>query len=233
LEGERQRTTISAVRALGIDGWRGGWVGVVVDRAGFVTAAAEPLIADLVVQLPADVVGVDIPIGLPEIPPRPCDTATRAFVGARRSSVFPAPPDDVISAPTYGEALARSRRRYGAGLSRQAYALRSKILETADLVAGGVEVFEIHPEASFRAMAGSPLPWSKRTWNGMRLRQRLLLQQGIELPDELEPGVVPVDDMLDAAAVAWSARRIAHGDGATLPPDPPRGADGRLIAIWY
>src|SRR5271165_1531721 len=44
----------------------------------------------------------------------------------------------------------------------------------------------------------------------------------------------PENDLLDAAAVAWSACRIADGTALVLP-DPPaqRGDDGREIAIRY
>jgi len=39
----------------------------------------------------AEAVGVDIPIGLPSKGVRAADAAARAFVGPRRSSVFPTP----------------------------------------------------------------------------------------------------------------------------------------------
>jgi predicted RNase H-like nuclease len=43
---------------------------------------------------------------------------------------------------------------------------------------------------------------------------------------------VPLDDVLDAAAVAWTANRIAVGIASTLP-DPPEQVGGRRVAIWY
>jgi predicted RNase H-like nuclease len=42
---------------------------------------------------------------------------------------------------------------------------------------------------------------------------------------------VVLDDILDAAAVAWSASRIASGQASSLP-DPPQTA-GVPIAIWF
>jgi predicted RNase H-like nuclease len=42
-----------------------------------------------------------------------------------------------------------------------------------------------------------------------------------------------VDDMLDAAAAVWSARRILHGDQESLPNPPEIDSLGKRIAIWY
>jgi predicted RNase H-like nuclease len=47
----------------------------------------------------------------------------------------------------------------------------------------------------------------------------------------LPAGTVPPDDILDAAAVAWSADRIARGQASSLP-DPPQVA-AVPIAIWF
>jgi predicted RNase H-like nuclease len=43
----------------------------------------------------------------------------------------------------------------------------------------------------------------------------------------------PVTDTLDAAAVAWSAWRIATGQAVVVPGRPQRDAQGREIAIRY
>ena len=45
-------------------------------------------------------------------------------------------------------------------------------------------------------------------------------------------GQAPPDDVLDAAAVAWSAHRMATGT-AQSHPNPPEEANGHRIAIWY
>ena len=53
------------------------------------------------------------------------------------------------------------------------------------------------------------------------------------LPDKLGPaGQAPPDDILDAAAVAWSAHRMATG-AAQSHPSPPEENNGVRIAIWY
>ena len=43
----------------------------------------------------------------------------------------------------------------------------------------------------------------------------------------------PVTDTLDAAAVAWSAWRIATGQAVVIPGHPQRDGQGREIAIRY
>ncbi len=76
-------------------------------------------------------------------------------------------------------------------------------------------------------MAGHPLPWPKKTWNGLNLRRSLLASAGMVLPDEVSADV-PAVDLLDAAAAAWSAHRYALGVGRSLPSD----ATARIGAIW-
>nr|BFE75376.1 hypothetical protein GCM10020092_086770 [Actinoplanes digitatis] len=61
----------------------------------------------------------------------------------------------------------------------------------------------------------------------------MLARHGIVLPDHLGPaGQAPPDDVLDAAAVAWSAHRMATG-AALSHPSPPEENNGTRIAIWY
>ena len=90
----------------------------------------------------------------------------------------------------------------------------------------------MHPELSFAELAGAPLAETKHSPAGRARRRALLAGAGVPLPASV-PGAAE-DDLLDAAAVAWSARRIAAGTARVLP-DPPaqRGDDGREIAIRY
>ena len=100
------------------------------------------------------------------------------------------------------------------------------------LAAADDRVFEVHPEVSFCGLAGEWLGWSKKSWNGLLLRRRLLADAGIVLPDAIPDLAAAVaDDIVDAAVVAWSARRIASGEARALP-DPPEEFGGRRVAIW-
>jgi predicted RNase H-like nuclease len=223
---------------LGVDGCTGGWVGVVLGEHGPPRAVTGRTLADLLEEAPPlAALGVDIPIGLLDHGFRDADRAARAFLGhARRSTVFITPPRGVLEAPTYAEANQLCRATTGKGLSRQSWALGERILEVDRLRAGlAVPLREVHPEVSFAAMAGGPPRASKRTWNGHAERRALLAAAGIDLPDDLGPagGFAGAADVLDAAAAAWTARRIATGAARPLPDPPTQAAGDHPIAIWY
>ena len=66
------------------------------------------------------------------------------------------------------------------------------------------------------------------------LRRSLLASNGMELRDDLGPaGVAGGDDVLDAAAAAWTANRVANGAAASLPSEPEVGSDSHWAAIWH
>ena len=220
-------------RVLGVDAAaKLGWVGVVLDDGGFAGARTGGL-RDLVRWAkPVEVIGVDIPIGHVPNRTRRADDEARHFVGPRRSSVFPAPPAEVLRAASYAVANELLVSEGRPMLSRQAWALVPKIVEAAELAKDDGRVFEVHPEVSFCKLAGSHLPWSKKSWNGLARRRQLLARAGIVLPDEIvDIGGTVADDLLDAAAVAWTARRIAAGTSETLPAEPEEHG-GRQVAIW-
>jgi predicted RNase H-like nuclease len=221
--------------AVGVDAYRNGWVAIVLRGHAFHCCGAysgfHALLED---QLDAAVIAVDIPIGLPLSGRRQADVLARAFIGSRRSSVFTTAPRSVLEAPTYQDALATARGLGIAGLSKQSYGLAHRIFEVDTGASIDDRIVEVHPEVSFRAMAGKPLEFSKKTWNGTSVRRRFLAENGIVLPDDVgHAGVVPVDDVLDAAAAAWTADRVAGGNAVSLPDPPERLEDGRDAAIWY
>lgn len=225
------------MRVAGVDGWRRRWVAVVLEDGRFAEARLLERLAE-VEGLGARWVALDVPLGLPGGPePRPADLAARRFVGARRASVFLTPPRPVLEQGDYAAAR-RTAARLGVTVTAQAFALAANILEADALVrdTGGERVIEAHPEVSFAAIKGSSLRFPKRTWNGQRERLRLLASAGVRLPeDDLGPaGMAGPDDVLDAAAVAWTAQRRARGRARTLPAAPPvEPTTGRPMAIWY
>jgi predicted RNase H-like nuclease len=91
----------------------------------------------------------------------------------------------------------------GIGLSQQAYAECPTILEVADMAVLGDRLIEVHPEVSFRAMAGHSLTFPKASWAGMQNRLKLLTEVDIDLPLDLgAANEVGAADMIDAAAAA-------------------------------
>ncbi len=191
---------------LGVDGWRGGWVGVRLHQGRFLEAVVGRSLADL--RSEGDtVVGVDMPLGFATSDGhRPFDLEARRRLGRRASTIFLVPPKEVMAAPTYQDANALAKSEYGYGISAQAYALRTKIFEAIGL--GDDRLVEIHPELVFADLGGSVLADSKKTWIGQQRRLRLLREAGVELPEGPGPaGRVPPDDLIDAAAVAVGALR--------------------------
>jgi predicted RNase H-like nuclease len=222
------------VTVAGIDGCRQGWIAVVCQDGRFVHAVVRSIFSELLAELRnAGPIAVDMPIGLPVEGARRADLETRAFLAGSASTLFVVPPRVAIEAPTHEEAVRISRRLTGRGVSRQAYGLRLKIAEVeAALPAARGRLFEVHPETSFLLMAGERLP-SKRSYDGLAHRRALLEHAGIRLPETLggQEGKVPADDVLDAAAAAWTAQRIAVGEARSFP-DPPERIEGHDVAIW-
>lgn len=222
---------------VGVDGAHGGWVAVALGGGRFAGAAFLPSFVEVLAwRADAAAVAVDIPIGLPTRGHREADLAAKRFLRRRPASVFLTPPREALEAATHREASTTGRRLTGKGVSQQAFALRGKILEVDALVRTGDRIIEVHPEVSFEELAGatisgSPLA-SKKTWNGLMRRRELLARGGIRIPAHLPGVTAQPDDVLDAAAAAWSALRYSRGEAESLPLDPPRDRRGRLVAIW-
>jgi len=226
------------MRVTGVDACRGGWVAVSLDGTGPWVPVAVRVHETLAGLLgpgggaeAAVVTGIDMPLGLLAAGWREADLAARARLGPRRSSVFAIPPRAVWEQASYQAAGERCRALTGQGFSIQAWGLRAKLLE-ADRYRQtcGHPLYEVHPELAFSAMAGTPLANRKHTEAGREQRRALLSQAGITLPS-VSPA--PVTDTLDAAAVAWSARRIAAGQAVVIPGKPQHDERGNEIAIRY
>lgn len=225
-------------RVLGVDACKAGWIGIALEE-GRTTAHFAPTIGELVRLAEAGgglaVVAVDIPIGLPDNGRRQADVLARLAVGPRWPSVFLTPVRAALEAEDYRFALEISHRLTGQGISRQAFALREKLLQVDHWIRGTPHrVVEVHPEVCFARLSGTPLSSRKSTWAGAAQRRALLAGAGIVLADDLGPAgaMSAVDDVLDAAAAAWTARRVATGQAHCLPDPPQRFDDGVPCAIW-
>jgi predicted RNase H-like nuclease len=185
----------------------------------------------------AGVTGIDMPLGLLGAGWRDADRLARRALGRRGVTVFAIPPRPVWECVTYAEANRVCRAATGKGFSVQAWGLRRKIAEAdafrrrAPAAPSGARLYEVHPELAFAALAGAPLPDSKHTRAGLAARRALLAAAGIALPARIAGAAQ--DDLLDAAAVAWSARRIAAGQAVVVANPAQRADDGTEIAIRY
>jgi predicted RNase H-like nuclease len=225
------------VRVLGVDGCRDGWVGVVPEADGpraYAAGDLPTLLALVDADGPVERVGIDIPIGLAETGWRDADTLAASLLGRRRASIFRTPVRAALTAPDHAAGVAISRARSDAGFSVQAWGLRTKILEVDAVVqAGEARLFEVHPEVSFTALGGRSAAYAKKTWAGQRERLALLAAAGIDLTLLVgDVGLAAPDDVVDAAACAWTAARLARGTASSLPDPPQELPDGRAAAIW-
>lgn len=215
---------------LGVDGCKRGWVGVRWDGDATHVLVA-PTIAELVVAAGAvEVITIDIPIDLPVDAPRQAERLARGLLPGRASTVFNAPAAAVLDAADYPAGNAANRAALGLGLSKQAWSLVPKIRDVRDwlLTDPGVPVVEAHPEVCFATMNGGVLVDGKTTVPGESLRRSLLATHGLAVDARRRPGVA-VDDVLDAAATAWTARRFADGSAERHPAEP---RDHLSPAIW-
>jgi predicted RNase H-like nuclease len=219
------------VKVAGADVWKGQWVVLVLNNGRFDRAFLSATIGEVVARAAdAQVIGVDMPIGLPEPGQRrPADVLARKYVGSRWQSVFMTPSIELLNAPSHAVANVVAKAEGWDGVSAQTYALKTMILQVETVAAREARLYEVHPEVSFvRANAEVPLPWSKASWNGQAIRRRILEERGIIIPGDLgEAGVAGAADVLDAAAVAWSAARVAADQGEPLPEGGPR-----IGSIW-
>lgn len=225
---------------MGVDACKRGWIGIVLSD-GNVDALFARTIGELVNQArehaPITAVAIDIPIGLPDVGPRQADLLARPFVGPRSASVFLTPVRTALTTDDYKQAVLLNQQHTGGKrISAQAFSLRTKIREVdAWLPSAAIRIAETHPEVCFAAMAGKPVPYTKKTWAGAELRRQLLAQAGIRLPSELGTAgrEAAFDDVLDATAAAWTATRITTGTARSLPDPPEVFGDGIPSAIWY
>jgi predicted RNase H-like nuclease len=224
------------VRALGLDGFKGGWVAVLLDGTKQ-AVSFHPNVGDAL-SASFDRAAIDIPIGLTEDGERACDLlareklrphAARVFTGARRWlwQEF----DDPDKANR--EALRRGQKR----VSRQLWHLGPKIMEVDAFRRAhrSRDVCEVHPELVFlRLNGGTPLP-PKKSQEGDFRRRELLEQAGFREVDRwLSDGRIGTgakrDDVLDACAAAIAAREPA---GRLPGGEPPFDRHGLPMQIWY
>lgn len=209
------------MRVAGVDGTKGGWVAIALEDGRFSEDyVLRPVETDFGELGRADVIAVDVPIGFG---PREADPAARAFLAGAASTVFTTPRREVLEVP-FGPGL---------GVSAQAHALGPRIIHITDLASSDSRVVEVHPEVSFRAMNDKqPLRYRKKSSGGALERIDLLHRHGIDLARLNAAALAPIDDILDAAAAAWTAHRVSLGIATPLP-DPPEVVAGRPVAIWY
>ena len=101
----------------GVDGAGERWL-VALVRDGIVSWEIAPdAAAVLDYTRDCTAVGIDVPIGLPELGPRACDLEACRWLGRAASSVFLTPVRAVLHSATHGEAGEVLRARGEAGMT--------------------------------------------------------------------------------------------------------------------
>jgi predicted RNase H-like nuclease len=120
-----------------------------------------------------------------------------------------------LAASTYEDACALSRAAYGKAISKQLFNILPKIREVDRLVTPDRQrrLYEMSPELSLAVLAGAPMAHAKTTLAGRAERVDLLGdvfgKAEIERHVRRPPPGARADDVLDAFAGAWTARRRA------------------------
>jgi len=237
----------------GVDGCPGGWLVVLrpIDDAAQAQAQLVSKFSDVLGVQPAPaIIGVDMPIGLPDVSGvggRRADIEARANLGARQSAVFAVPSRTAVMQPVYSEACAVAMRTSvpPRKVSKQCFNLFLRIREIDALMTPAVQarVYETHPELGFWALNGErPLGEPKKMKSrphpaGLELRRDLLSAAGYSRRFLEDMSAFPArhagaDDLLDAAACAWSAARIVNGTAQRFPKVPPLDSKGLRMEIW-
>lgn len=227
----------------GVDGCPAGWIAALWDGAGKLSTVLCRGFTD-VMALPATVIAVDMPIGLPESSGRAPERTVRSRLGERQSSVFAVPSEKAIYCEDYAQACRVNLLHSDPPrkVSKQCFHLFPKMREIDALITSELQarIYESHPELAFWVMNGeTPLSLPKKVKSapygpGLDLRRTLLRQAGLPidgLSHEYRRRYVGADDLLDACACAFVAWRILTGRSIRFPEDPPRNARGLRMEI--
>lgn len=217
---------MQGTRVAGVDGCPAGWLRVERLTNGTLHADILSTPALFAEAEQFHTIAIDIPIGLSGAGDRLVDRRAREILGApRSSSVFSAPPRDVLEANSYSDACERSFNACGKRMSRQAFGILAKIRDVDQQLRSAMHligrVHEAHPEVSFSFMAGGqPMRHSKRTREGLTERVALLDAHFgdvfANLRTRFRVSKVHSDDIADAMVLLWSAERIQSATHVTL-----------------
>lgn len=223
---------------IGVDGCPGGWVAVIWDPSGARHVRVGRDAFHEILAINHDMIAVDMPIGFPDAYGRNADIEARKALRPYGSRVFPVPCREAVHADNYTEAIKINKlRSNGVSIPPVTNAIRPRMQIIDKLMSLDIEakLREVHPEVSFAAMNGFvPLEHKKKTSAGERQRLDLLKASGFPELDwnKIEcSGKMKRDDVIDACAAAWSARRILEKKSRHYPEAEERDGLGLLMRI--
>lgn len=218
---------------LGVDWASGCWLVVKTGDETLVTT--EPSILNVWHEHGGDVesILVDIPTGLLSSESRACDEEASERLGARGSTVFSIPFRGIVETNEYPEA----RKLNDGSLGSQSWWLFPRIREVdvflQEYEEARMKTHESHPEICFDALADD-LQHSKNTEEGRKERLKVLeendslytqvtekvgkREDGAEWHHRISKG--RIDDVLDAAVLALTAKKLKLGSRREEPQYP-------------
>jgi predicted RNase H-like nuclease len=222
---------------IGLDGYAKGWVAVRLADNGtkeidFLTDLKECFDSSFTRAM------IDIPIGLPDSDYRHCDLEGRQLLGENRSRLFCGARRRLLAYEKREEAQAWAKAADGIGVSCQLFCLLPKIRQVDGLMTSRrqARVRESHPELIFQRLNNGALLPSKKSQDGIRLRRRILLDNGFASIDAwLEARIgtgAKADDIVDACACALAAKEASEERCLPKRRQAP-DAKGLKMEIWF
>ena len=235
----------------GVDGCKAGWLCVLLDAqtGAPLDAFIRTTLAEIAALEAAVCIAIDVPMGVEDLTTpdgRGCDTALRRELGARQSSVFAVPARAALAETDYRRACAAALAHSDPKrmVSKQCFHIFPRIWEADALItpASQARIVECHPEGAFWAMNGKqPLAEPKKLKSqgyppGLALRRALLGAAGFPAAflaaRRFKSAKAGEDDLLDACACAWTARRVLRGEAHRFPDEPRIDPRGLRMQIW-
>jgi len=217
---------------IGIDGCKSGWFSVWENQDKSIHSSVFSNLNELKNFFKNEsqlIVGIDMPVILSEVIPRQADQLARKLLSKKASSVFTAPTPEMLDQPNYEKASLVSKKHFGKSMSLQSWYLFPKIKDVQTMIHHeDMQIYEIHPELSFRAMNNEQVILeSKKSPEGFAIRNSLLsmhFENFIfeEIRRQYARKDVMDNDILDALAVLWSAKRIQSNQASFLPQSPEK-----------
>ena len=217
---------------IGIDGCKSGWFSIWENQDKSIHSSVFSNLNELKNFFKNEsqlIVGIDMPVVLSEVIPRQADQLARKLLSKKASSVFTAPTPEMLNQPNYEKASLVSKRLFGKSMSLQSWYLFPKIKDVQTMIHHeDMQIYEIHPELSFRAMNNEQVILeSKKTHEGFALRNALLSMHFKnfifdDIRNQHARKDVMDNDILDALAVLWSAKRIQSNQASYLPQAPEK-----------
>lgn len=234
---------------VGVDGCKLGWVAVNITDKEYEVGIFKSIEEICSKYSDNDSIIIDMPIGLPEcesdVRPEP---EAKSILSSRASCVFNVPCRQAVYAEDYYEANEINRKVIGKGLSKQSYAISSKIREIDELLSRRPEykhkILEGHPEVCFailnsKGLIKEPVYENKRTEEGMEKRI-LLLNQYYDKTEEIVKYMLMDSnlckiayDVIDALCLAVTGMIGVKNGFSTIPAKPMKDSRGITMQMVY